>query len=261
MEYNISDMRASDGSIVKFEYHKVLPSTSRLAKEYAKAGYPDRYVVFAEAKSKDEKDRGILKESDRGIFMSCILRPSIFPSQAALISSLAAVSLANALEAHTDKPIGIGWVSKIYCGGKMIGDIKIEGLLDDFKSYEYLIITVSISLAEDNFPPILSDLVKKVFEEKNYSIPFIIAKDALNNFFQYYVSVKKNTKFMADYSRKFILRGKKIHYTEGGKRKSGKVLGIDMKSAALMIEDNNKEIVYISTPNSVILPKKIKVKD
>jgi BirA family biotin operon repressor/biotin-[acetyl-CoA-carboxylase] ligase len=262
MEYNVSDMRASDGSIIKFECHKVLPSTSRLAKDYAKRGYPDRYVVFAESKSKDEKDKGgMLKEADRGIFMSCILRPSIFPSQASLISSLAAVSLASALEAHTTKPIGIGWVSKIYCDGKMIGDIKIEGLLDDFKSYEYLVITYSVSLSEDNFPPILSDLVKKVFEEKNYSIPFIIAKDVLNNFFKYYVSVKKSTKFMTLYSQKFILRGKKIHYIDGGKKRVGRVLGIDMKNASLMIEDRKKQIVYLKTPNCVILPKKISIKE
>jgi hypothetical protein len=45
-------MRASDGSVVKLECHNALPSTAKLAREYAKRGYPDRYVVFAEGKKK-----------------------------------------------------------------------------------------------------------------------------------------------------------------------------------------------------------------
>ena len=107
----------------------------------------------------------------------------------------------------------------------------------------------------------LSDIIKKVFDKENLSIPFIIAKDILNNFFQYYVTVKKNTKFMTAYSQKFILRGKKIRYIDEGKRKSGKVLGVDAKNAALMIESQSKKILYITTPNKVILPKKIALKD
>lgn len=261
MQHRILDMRASDGSIVKFECHDVLPSTSQLAKEYAKLGYPDRYVVFSEGRIKSESDHLHKRDVEKGLFMSCILRPSIFPSQAALISSLSAVSLATALEAHTSKHIGIGWVSKIYCDGRLIGDSKIEGKLDDFKSYEYLIITFSVSLNDDNFPPILSDIIKKVFDKENLSIPFIIAKDILNNFFQYYVTVKKNTKFMTAYSQKFILRGKKIRYIDEGKRKSGKVLGVDAKNAALMVESQSKKILYITTQNKVILPKKIALKD
>ena len=43
-----TSFRASDGNMVKIEYYKELPSTSDLAKNYAEAGKPDRYVVFAE---------------------------------------------------------------------------------------------------------------------------------------------------------------------------------------------------------------------
>ena len=44
----VSTMRAADGSIVKFECHDALHSTSKLARAYARIGYPDRYVIFAE---------------------------------------------------------------------------------------------------------------------------------------------------------------------------------------------------------------------
>ncbi len=257
MNYNLMTMRASDGSVVRLECHDALPSTAKLAREYAKLGYPDRYVVFTESKQKgssDDKRRG---ESERGIYMSCILRPSIFPSQAALLSSLCAVSITTALEEHTTQPIGIGWVSKIYCNNSIIGDVTIEGKLDNFTSYEYIIVNISLTLSEENFPPRLTDLIRKVFESENTSIPIIIAKNILNKFFSFYSTVKNSSKFMDIYRQKFILRGQKIRYLTNGRRQSCRVLGIKTDDSSLIVEDKNKKIIYISTPNKVIIPKRI----
>ena len=131
MSHYVTTMRGADGSVIKLECHDALPSTSRLAKQYAKLGYPDRYVVFAEGKKQMDSDGKYRGDIEPGIYMSCILRPSIFPSQASLISSLSAVAMATALEEHTTRNIGIGWVSKIYCEGRLIGDVTIEGKLDN----------------------------------------------------------------------------------------------------------------------------------
>ncbi len=258
MNHKLLTLRASDGSVIKLECHKALPSTARLAKAYAKNGYPDRYVVFAEGRKKIEADGKFRGSIERGIYMSCILRPSIFPSQASLISSLAAVSMALALDEHTTKDIGIGWVSKIYCDGRIIGGATIEGKLDNFTSYEYIIVTFSISISNDDFPPRLNDLIKQVFESDNTSIPVIIAKNILNKFFAYYSNLRNHSKFMNIYRQRFILRGKKIRYVNNGKKETCKVLGIDENNGSLMVEDSHRNIVYISTPNRVSIPKKIK---
>ena len=183
MNYNLTTMRASDGSVVKIECHDALPSTARIARERAKLGYPDRYVIFAEGKKKLDSDGKYRGNIERGVYMSCILRPSIFPSQASLISSLSTVAALTALEEHTTHKLGIGWVSKLYCDGKFIGDITIEGKLDNFTSYEYIIVNFSIALGEAEFPPRLTDIIKKVFERDNSSIYIIIAKNILNKFF------------------------------------------------------------------------------
>ena len=104
MVLNKVSMRASDDSIVTLECHDRLASTAKLAREYAANGYPDRYAVVSEF----DDERGADK---RGIYLSCILRPSFFPSQAPLLTALAAVSFVTALEEHTQKRLGIGWVS------------------------------------------------------------------------------------------------------------------------------------------------------
>lgn len=252
----VTTMRASDGSVVKLECHDALHSTSALAKEYAKLGYPDRYVVFSESriKAQDEKER------EQGVFLSCILRPSIFPSQAALISSLSAVAMATALEEHTTAKIGIGWVSKIYCNGKMIGEVTIEGKLDDFTSYEYIIVSFAATLGEEEFPPRITDLIRKVFESENTSISVIIAKNILNKFFPLYTNMKNSSKFMDTYRQKFILRGQRVKLLNDGKKQNCKILGIDQANCSLMVEDSKETVLHISTPNKVVIPKKIKVK-
>ncbi len=260
MNHKLITVRASDGSVIKLECHAALPSVSKLAKAYAKIGYPDRYVVFAEGQKKIEDDGKFKGAVEKGIFMSCILRPSIFPSQASLISSLAAVSLASALEEHTTKKIGIGWVSKIYCDGRIIGNATIEGKLDNFTSYEYIIVTFSVFLNNEDFPPKLNDLIKQVFESDNTSIPVIIGKNILNKFFTYYSNLKNHSKFMNIYRQKFQLRGEKIRYINNGRKESCKVLGVDADNCALMVEDSHKRVIHISTPNNVIIPKRIKIK-
>jgi BirA family biotin operon repressor/biotin-[acetyl-CoA-carboxylase] ligase len=253
-------MRASDGSIVKLECHDALPSTSELTRKYAMRGYADRYVVLAEGKKKLDQEGRFRGEVEKGIYMSCLLRPSIFPSQASLLSSLSAVALTTALEEHTSAKLGIGWVSKIYCNGKIIGECTIEGKLDNFTSYEYIIVNFSVTLHKDDFPPRLTDLIRKVFETNNGSIPIIMAKNILNRFFPLYSNMKNNTEFMDEYRKLFLLRGHKVRYLKDGKKRTCKVLGVDETNCSLMVEDKSKKVVMISTPNTVIIPKKISIK-
>ena len=256
MGLNIVTMRAGDGNIVKLECHDTLPSTVTVARDYAKLGYPDRYVVFSEKRKKYGSGK-IGSGLERGVFMSCILRPSLFASQSALIGPLSAVSVISALEEHTTKRLGIGWVSKIYCDGKIIGDVSIEGKLDSFTAYEYIIISFSIVLDERDFPPRLTDIVRQVFESENASIPIVIAKHILNNFFTLYPSLKSPAKYMDAYSQKFALRGRKIKHLNNGKRQTCKVLQVSQNDCSLLVELHDKTTIKISSPKNVTLPKRI----
>ncbi len=262
MNNYVTTIRAIDGSIIRFESHAAMRSTAGLAKQYASTyGYPDRYVVFTDERLKPQKDGAKKKaeaDTERGIFMSLILRPSIFPSQASLLSSLAAAAVASALSEHTSKDIGIGWVSRIFCDGRLIGDIGITGKLDNYTSYEYLIITFELTLSERDFPPRLGDIVKQVFEKDNSSVPMIMAKNILNKFFLFYQSRKNPSVFMDVYRKKFILRGQRIKYLADGRKMSAKVLGINDTNCTLKIENSDGVIEDIQNPSKVIIPKRIR---
>ncbi|MBR2971594.1 MAG: hypothetical protein IKC61_01550 [Clostridia bacterium] len=258
---SIVTYREADGTIINFEAHSSLKSPIDLARYYAKEkNYPDRYVVFTDrlVKSKTVNTKDIESEAEYGIFMSCILRPSIFPSQAALLSALSTAAMVSALEEHTDREMGIGWVSDVYCDGMKIGSVSLEGKLDNFTTYEYIIISFNAKLSKDNFPPTLADMIKKVFESENTSVNMIIARSILTRFFKFYQNLKTPQKFMSEYTQRFALRGKKVKYFCDEKWKSHKVLGVDSRTGELIIDNGRDPDIRVSSPALIQNPKKIK---
>ncbi len=255
--------RMSDGNVVLMEAHDTLPSTAALAKGYAEAGYPDRYVVFADRQTTSPITGTRLKEgaSEEGVFMSCILRPSLFASQVGFFGAMAAVALTSALEEHSSLRFGIGWVSDVYCEGERIGGAMLEGKLDRFSTFEYLIVTFAVRLDKDNFPPRLTDMIRKVFESENASLSMIIGRTILSRFFALYPHVKTPQKFMDAYTKHFALRGVALkRRLEDGRLERVKALGIDTKNGALMVETKKGEVLRIATRGSIILPKKIRMR-
>lgn len=256
----IVNVRLSDGSAVKLECRDRLPSTTQLAKEYANLGYPDRYAIFTQLQSLSPITKTKLSENEyeEGVFLSCILRPSLFPSQMGLVGPLAAVALVTALDDHSASRSEIGWVSDVYSEGIHIGGVAVEGKLDSFSSYEYLIVSFAVRLDKKKFPPRMTDMIKQVFEKENFSVPMIIAKEILHKFLTVYSSLRAPEKYMKIYREKFALIGQKIKYRSGSGREAARVVDVDTGTCALVIENKNKERITINSPSGVIIPKKLK---
>lgn len=258
---SVINYREADGNIIVFESHSSLKSPLELARYYAnEKKYPDRYVVFTDrlAKAKITAKKDVEAEAEYGIFMSCILRPSIFPSQASLFRIMSTAAMATGLEEYTKKKIGIGWVSDIYCDGVKIGSISLEGKLDDFKTYEYIILSFNAKLSKDDFPPRLSDMVKKVFESENTSVNMIIARNILTRFFKFYQNMKSPQRFMSEYNHHFAFRGKKVKFYRDEKWRSHKVLGVDSKTGELILDNGRDPDIRVFSPKLIQNPKKIK---
>ena len=246
-----------DGSFAKLECHDALFSTSDLARQYAKSGYPDRYCIFAEKVPCTTAGEKAL-EYQSGIFLSIILRPTLFSSQASFIAPLTAVALATALEEHTTSKPGIGWLSDIFSGGQRIGGCTIEGRLNSYSSFEYLIINISVKTDEKNFPSRMSDLIRKVFIEENASLNQIIAKTILSKFFLVYRDLKEPKKHIEKYIEKSVLPGKKIKFIKDDKKYACKVLRIDSDTCSLIVEDRQGNEIVISSPSQIYIPDKLK---
>lgn len=251
------DVKLYDGSLARLECHDALFSTSELARQYAKDGYPDRYCVFAE-KTPVATSSGRALEYQDGIFLSIILRPSLFSSQASFIAPLTATALATALEEHTTSKPGIAWLSDIFSDGQKIGGCTIEGRLNSYSSFEYLIVNISVKTDEKNFPSRMSDLIRKVFIEENASLNLIIAKTILQKFFLVYRDLKEPRRHIEKYIEKSILFGRKIKYTKDGKKQTCRVVRINPENCELIVEDGRGNEISISSPMQISIPEKFK---
>ena len=259
---NIIDIRSQDGNIVKFEVHNTLPSTVSLAREYAKQGYPDRYVVFSERieKSKFTGHKYSSNQRENGVFMSIILRPSLFPSQASMLGPMSAAALISGLREHTDSHLGLGWVSDLYCKGVKIGSTAIEGRLDNFTTYEYIIISFYARIDNKSFPPKLNDMIQKVFDTENSSISMIIAKSILNKFFGYYSAMKTSNKYVDECEGSFILKDKRIKYIDNDKKSTAKIKSTANQFTTLILEPKKGQTIELTSQNSLIMPRKVNIK-
>ncbi len=256
---NYSTIKVSGGTTVKIEHRDFIPSVTVLAKEYAIHGYPDRYAVFTEYQANTAITKTKLKknELEHGIFISLILRPSLFPTQVASLGPLSIVALTQALEAYTSNKLEISWVSDLFCDGVKIGGTQIEGKLKDASSYEYIIVTFAARTDEKTFPPRLKDSVKQVFEKDRLSIGMMMAKTVLDKFFSLYSGIKTSDKYQKYYFNKFGLKDAKVKYLDGDKLRFATVTGIDKETLALIIKNKQGDEIRIFKPSSVIIPGRI----
>ena len=192
--------------------------------------------------------------------MSCILRPSFFLSQSGFLGVLTGVSMLDALSAHTDRHLGLGWGSDVYCEGHRFASASFDGKLINYSSYEYLIVTFRILLDEENFPPRMGDIVRRVFESDSSSLALLIGKNVLSKFFSLYPYLKSPKKFMDSYQRKFLLRGVRTRLFRGTKTIPCRILGVDNTSAKLIVEGRGGDVIQISSHSQIIIPEKIRVK-
>lgn len=127
-------------------YNKV-DSTNIIAYELAKKGVKEGTVILADeqVKGKGRQGRHWSSPSKGGIYMSCILRPSIAPSEISRITLLAAVAVAQAIRDFSSLEVTIKWPNDI-----MIAQKKLCGILTEMKaeqdSVDFVVLGIGINV-------------------------------------------------------------------------------------------------------------------
>ncbi|MDD5137129.1 MAG: biotin--[acetyl-CoA-carboxylase] ligase, partial [Candidatus Omnitrophica bacterium] len=127
-------------------YRKV-DSTNIVAYELAEKGMKEGTVILADeqVKGKGRHGRHWSSPSKGGIYMSCILRPSIAPSEISRITLLAAIAVAQAIRDITSLEVTIKWPNDI-----MIDRKKLCGILTEMKaeqdSVDFVVLGIGINV-------------------------------------------------------------------------------------------------------------------
>lgn len=112
-------------------FEETVGSTQKIASQLVFEGAPEGTIVVAEEQieGRGRLSRKWYSPKGTGIWMSIILRPAIPIQQTPQLTLLAAVSVAQAIEAYTGLAVGIKWPNDILINGK-----KAVGILTELQA-------------------------------------------------------------------------------------------------------------------------------
>ena len=115
----------------EIEFYESVGSTNNIAYELAERGRPEGTAVIAneQTKGKGRLGRTWVSPEEKGIYLSCILRPDIMPGEVPKITLVAAVSVVKAIRKFASIEALIRWPNDI-----LVSDRKVGGILTELKA-------------------------------------------------------------------------------------------------------------------------------
>lgn len=223
----------SDFKDFKIEVKSRVTSTNTVLKEYAASGAPHGTVLIAEEQSGGRGRRGNKRFSSprgTGLYMSILLRPNISTDDAMLLTSAAAVAVAESVEELTGRETQIKWVNDVLCGGKKICGILTEASFDlESGALDYAVVGIGVNITEPEggFSDEIKDVAGAIFEKNPPSdARSALAAAILTNFKKYYETLGERA-FLEGYKSRSCVVGKDITIIQGDRVRQAVALGID----------------------------------
>ena len=188
-------------------------STNRYVKELAAAGAPEGTVELANKQSagRGRIGRSFFSPEEKGIYMSILLRPDIELSRAVLITSMAAVAVARAVERISGIPAQIKWVNDIFLNKKKVCGILTEAGIDaERQTLEYAVLGIGVNVGTMEFPEELKEIATSVSNECGFSVEKEALIDEILKELEAWYPTLWNGKFLPESKARSILLGKEI---------------------------------------------------
>ena len=214
----------------ELEIHDRIDSTNNRAKALAADGAPHGLTVIAEAQTggKGRLGRSFFSPEGTGIYMTVILRPDCAPEKANLLTSMAAVAAARAVEKVSGADVKIKWVNDLYLNDKKICGILTEaGLGQEAGRLAYAVVGIGINAGKMEFPPELRDVATSVANETGISPDRnrLIA-EVLNELEILFGDLETGA-FLAESRRRSNILGRTVTVIRGEERYPARAVDID----------------------------------
>ena len=222
----------------ELEIHAQLDSTNNRAKMLAAQGAAHGTTVIADSQTggRGRMGRSFFSPEHSGVYMTVILRPEWAPEKAGMLTSMAAVVAARAVEKVSGADVKIKWVNDLYLGGRKICGILSEaGLGMEAGRLDWAVVGIGINTARMDFPEELKEIASSVGNETGTAPDRnkLIA-EILNELDALYDSMETGA-FLEESRRRSNVIGREVTVIEGGKQYPARVLDID-EEGRLVIE-------------------------
>lgn len=228
----------------RLEIHGEIGSTNDRARELALAGEGHGSIVLAEQQSKGRGRFGRSFHSPRGsgVYMSVLLRPELAAERAVLLTSMAAVAVARAIEEAAGVEAGIKWVNDVYIGPRKACGILCEAGMD-FESgqLQYVVMGIGVNVGFMDFPEELRDIATSLSNECGRELSRSrFAAGIINQLNRLYPGLQ-DAAFMEEYRRRSNVIGRDVQVLRGGESYPARVLDIDGEGSLVVRTQDGAE--------------------
>ena len=231
-------------------HYEALDSTNSEAYQRALGGAQEGEIVIAESQRKGRGRLGRPWVSPPGVnlYLSVILRPDLPPHQASLVTLMAAVATAEALEQYSGLRPAIKWPNDI-----LLGNRKVAGLLNEINSesdrihFIILGIGVNLNMDERQLPEDVRPVATSLKQEMGQGVSRkLFLQELLVALEKWYGLLMKDggVPVLEAWREWARISGREIKVTSFGKILSGRAVDID-SDGTLLLEMENGELTRI----------------
>lgn len=222
-------------------------STNDAAFRLALGGAEEGEVVVAEAQTKGKGRMGRRWESPPGvnIYSSLILRPKMPPSRIPLITLMAAVACAEAIEQVTALLPIIKWPNDLLIEGKKAGGILTEADMEmDLINFVIVGIGINVNMPRSSFPQTIEDVATSLREELGHEVSRIALIHAMMTRLEFWytkLTGGEEAELRDRWEGLTQVKGQKVEAQFMDSVVTGEALGID-DDGALLVQENGGRV-------------------
>ena len=224
----------------KIYYFDALTSTMDKAMELGVAGAPGGTLILAETqtKGKGRLGRAWLSPKYKGLYLSLILRPNMLPTQAPVLTLMAAVSICEAIKEAIGIDTQIKWPNDILTHNKKLGGILTQIIAETDKIN---FVNIGIGINVNNDRKSLIGAATSLKEQKKEDINRVaLLQEILRTLeLNYLILEKKGSKPILDKWRRYaITLGRRVKVYCQSKHIEAEAIDIDIDGALLVRRDS-----------------------
>ena len=258
-EEGIRSCLAGSADDLRIEVFDSVGSTNTVCIDKAGAGESEGYIAVAatQSKGKGRRGRAFYSPGGSGIYLSILLRPEgVSAKQALRFTTMAAVAVANSIEAVSGKEAGIKWVNDIYVNGRKVCGILTEGSFDiETGNLDYAVVGIGVNVVapDDGFPAESAGIAGAVYDpDESKCSRNQLAAEIIRRFFELYrksLTPEEESAaepgYMKDYRRMCFVTGREIDVIKPrGVKLRAQALGLDSECRLLVrYEDGSTEML------------------
>ncbi len=238
--------RRTEAIAAQAEIHDCIGSTNSRAKDLARDGAAHGFLVAADRQDsgRGRFGRQFFSPEGAGIYISFVLRPKIPAEKAVMITSMAAVAVARAIESLCDAEVKIKWVNDLY-----INDRKVCGILSeasvDFESgcMEYVVLGIGVNVGKVDFPEELAGIATSIFNETGAIVNRNRLIAEIANRLEGLWDGLEDGAFMDEYRKRSNVIGRCVTVLRGSERFEAEAVDIDDQGRLVVRTESGTEHV------------------